>query len=630
MAEIEKMPLTSLDMTESQQDKLKSLFPEIFTEGNKIDWDKLKFTIGGSIENSKERFGMNWPGKGDCFKNIQQPSIATLVPNKDEGIDFDTSKNVFIEGDNLEVLKLLQKSYIGKIKLIYIDPPYNTGNDFIYPDNYAENLSTYLEYTGQIDSEGKKFSTNTETDGRFHSKWLNMMYPRIFLAKNLLKEDGVICISIGDRELANLIQIMNEIFGEENQICIFTWKSRAKPTNAGDSKFRPQKVAEYVVVYAKKNVEELKFNVISSKQRTYPHEDKDGKYRTTTILTSNRGMFRRETMRFEIAGFTPDEDFRWKAGYSVINELHGTNRIGFGDEGIPFEKKYEHEEKDPLYPLYTFIDPDLSGTAEQGKSDLNEIIGNRHGLDTVKPVNLMRYLISSFSNQTDLVLDFFAGSGTTCQAVLELNEEEGHNRQFIAVQLPETHTIKEAVEAGFTTIAEITKSRIRGVLKSIKKTREEKLLKDQSLIFKDLRKGFDLGFKVYKLEPSNFNIWNTSIEKNSEVIQQALFDHVVNISPEAKQEAILYELLLKSGFELTTTIEKLELAGKPVYSIADGELLICLDKQLTNEVIKAIAERHPSRVICLDEGFIGKEADSLKTNAVQIMKSKGVLNFRTV
>ena len=226
MAEIEKLDIQSMNIKQEQIDKLKTLFPEIFTEGNKIDWERLKLTLGEDIDTGKERYGMNWPGKADCYKTIQQPSIATLVPARDESIDFDTTQNLFIEGDNLEVLKLLQKSYLGKIKMIYIDPPYNTGNDFIYPDNFNENLQTYLEYTGQVDNEGRKFGTNTDTDGRYHSKWINMMHPRLFLAKNLLREDGLIFISIDDNEIHNLRALCNEIFGEENLLQQIIWKNK--------------------------------------------------------------------------------------------------------------------------------------------------------------------------------------------------------------------------------------------------------------------------------------------------------------------------------------------------------------------------------------------------------------------
>jgi adenine-specific DNA-methyltransferase len=578
-------------------------------------------TLGSEVDDGEERFGMTWPGKRDCFKVIQEPSIGTLKPCRDESVNWDKTENLFIEGDNLEVLKLFQKSYYGKVKVVCIDPPYNTGNEFIYPDKYSESLETYFAYTGQVDAEGRKFSTNTEADGRFHSKWLNMMYPRLFLARNLLRDDGVICVSIGDDEFSNLIALMNEIYGEENQVCIFTWKSRAKPTNAGNAKFRPQKVSEYVLVYSKKSPDDLLFNVISAKNRTYPHNDEEGNYRTTSILTSNRGMFKRETMRFEIGGFKPDEDYRWKAGYDIIINLFDRKRIGFNEEGLPFEKKYEHEEKNPLYPIYTFVDPDISGTAENGKSDLNEIIGNKHGLDTVKPVNLMRYLINTFSNKNDIILDFFAGSCTVAQALIELTVEDNNtNRKYICIQLPEKHEKEEAINAGFITIADIGKERIRRVIKKI----QEELDNEDPISLP--KPDIDLGFKVFKLDKSNFKIWDGNVENKP--IQEQLKLAIDHIDPKSKEEDILYEILLKSGFELATPIEKLTIEGKKVYSVAEGALLICLEKNLTKELIRAIAEKEPHRVVCLDSGFKGN--DQLKTNAVQIMKSFKVESFRTV
>ncbi|MEI6746963.1 MAG: site-specific DNA-methyltransferase, partial [Methylococcaceae bacterium] len=236
---IESFPLTSMDVTDLQQQKLKALFPEVFTEGGKIDFDKLRLTLGENVDADKERFGLNWAGKSNCFQTIKQSSVATLVPARDESVDFDNTENLYIEGDNLEVLKLLQKSYLGKVKMIYIDPPYNTGSDFIYPDNYAENLSTYLEYTGQVDGEGRAISTNKDTDGRFHSKWLNMMYPRLFLAKNLLREDGVIFISIDDSEVHNLKALCNEIFGEDNFAAQFLWKKKSTTSNVKDAQVSP-------------------------------------------------------------------------------------------------------------------------------------------------------------------------------------------------------------------------------------------------------------------------------------------------------------------------------------------------------------------------------------------------------
>ncbi len=272
-----------MDIKEAQLLKLKKLFPEAFTEGLKVDWDKLRLSLGDdTVDTGKERYGMNWPGKADCFKTIQQPSIATLIPAREESIDFDTTQNLFIEGDNLEVLKLLQKSYLGKIKMIYIDPPYNTGNDFIYPDNYSENLDTYLEYTGQIDGEGRKFATNTETDGRFHSKWLNMMYPRLFLAKNLLKEDGVIFISIDDNEVSNLKSLCNEVFGEENFLGQFIINTTPNARDYGHI----GKMHEYCLFFAK-NIYETETNLIEDKDKSFKYNDSIGGYNIHPLYNSN-------------------------------------------------------------------------------------------------------------------------------------------------------------------------------------------------------------------------------------------------------------------------------------------------------------------------------------------------------
>ncbi len=294
--EIKKLPLTSMDLKEHQLLKLKQLFPEVFTEGMKVDWEKLKLTLGEDVDTGKERYGMNFPGKADCFKTIQQPSIATLIPAREESKDFDTTQNLFIEGDNLEVLKLLQKSYIGKIKFMYFDPPYNTGNEFIYPDNYAENLDTYLQYTGQLDSDGRKFSTNTETDGRFHSKWMNMMYPRLFLAKNLLREDGVIFISIDDSEVTNLTLLCDEIFGEENFISRIIIQSNKR----GQTYKEIAKTHEYLLLYSKSdNFEMFELDKDSD---SLPFTDSIGKYDLWELRNRNPkfGRFNRPNLFYPI------------------------------------------------------------------------------------------------------------------------------------------------------------------------------------------------------------------------------------------------------------------------------------------------------------------------------------------
>ena len=336
---IDKINKESLDIVNEKTRILKQNFAECFTEG-KIDFTKLKISLGDIVDTSDEKYALSWSGKTDTFKNIQATSRGTLIPNRDESVNFDSTENIFIEGENLEVLKLLQKSYFAKVKMIYIDPPYNTGNDFIYKDNFKQSLDNYLEQTNQSES-GIILTTNPETSGRYHSDWISMMYARLFVARNLLSADGVIAVSIGDHELSNLIQLMNMIFGEENQIAIFLWKSRAKPTNTGIAKYSPQKNGEYVIVYGKNYGEKTEFNVMSVKEHTYPHTDNDGKFRTTTILTSNRGTYRRETMRFESGGYKPNEDSRWKAGKAVIDNLFTTNRMLIDSDGCPHEKKYE-------------------------------------------------------------------------------------------------------------------------------------------------------------------------------------------------------------------------------------------------------------------------------------------------
>jgi adenine-specific DNA-methyltransferase len=620
--EPEKLDLRSMDIAESRRQELLRLFPEIRTEGGKLDFDRLKLALGEAVDVGRERYGMNWPGKADCFKTIQTPSMGTLRPCPQESVNWDATENLIIEGDNLEVLKLLQKSYLGKIKMIYIDPPYNTGSDFIYPDNYAESLETYLEYTGQVDAEGRKYGSNTEADGRFHSKWMNMMYPRLYLARNLLKPDGSILVSIGDTELAGLLALMNEVFGEETRSGIFLWKSRAKPTNAGDAKLRPQRVGEYVLAYSRLPCEELLLNATSAKTRSYPHEDAEGRYRTTTILTSNRGMFRRETMRFESGGFKPEEDNRWKAGKDIVDGLFGRNRIVFNEDGVPLEKKYEHEERDPLYPIYCFMDPDLTGSAESGKADLNSVVGNQHGLDTVKPVELLKYFCATFSNPGDLVLDFFAGSGTLGHAVTELNTEEEGNRRFILVQLPEPYAPdSEAARAGLRTIADLTKARLKAVAE-----RALALARPSSLLPRST--ALNLGFRVLKLDQSSLLAWTASGATDGSGLQRQMELIVDHIRDSRSETDLLHEILLKSGFPLTTPIETHTLADKKVYSVAGGALMLCLERPLTMEVMRAIADKKPERVVCLDAGFAGN--DQLKTNAVQIFKTKGVGSFKTV
>lgn len=655
MTDSEKMDLQSMDISQEKINKLRELFPEVFTEGRKIDFERLKLTLGEAVDVGKERYGMNWPGKADCFKIIQQPSIATLTPAREESVDFDETENLFIEGDNLEVLKLLQKSYFGKVKVIEIDPPYNTGNDFIYPDNYSESLDTYLRYTGQIDNEGRKYSTNTEADGRFHSKWLNMLYPRLFLARNLLREDGVIFVSIDDKEIENLKRILHEIFGEHNWIGTLVWK------NVTDN--NPTRIAiehEYIVAYAKdiakltpiwkssfSEVKDLliekgkeligKYTKDADLQHVYAqwyrvnkqflgqldryrYIDKGGIY-TGSQSVHNPG---KEGYRYDVIHPATGKPCKQPLmGYrfpeDTMKDMLKKEKILFGeDEDKIIEiKLYADEFEDKLSSLIV-LDSRL------GSYDLREIFPNiKKIFDNPKPVQLLAHLLDFDLKNGEIVLDFFSGSCTSAHATLHLNREDGGNRKFIMVQLPEPCTPEtDAFKAGYKTIADIGKERIRRVIKKIKEEQEQK--KD---LFSDDKPKLDLGFKVFKLGPSNFKLWNDQVAKEKDAIQNQLEMFVEHINPQSSQEDILYELLLKSGFPLSTKIEQLSFADKSVFSIDEGAMLICLEKDLTPEVIKAMAEKKPSRVICLDEGFHGN--DQLKTNAVQIMKSRDI-NFRTV
>ena len=620
-----------MDIIGEQKEKLRQLFPEVFTE-DKIDFEKLKLTLGEAIEVGKERYGMTWPGKADCFKIIQSSSIGTLKPCREESVNFDTTENLFIEGDNLEVLKLLQKSYYGKVKMIYIDPPYNTGNDFIYPDDYKENLTTYLQYTGQVDAEGKKFSTNTDTEGRFHTKWMNMIYPRLFLAKNLLSDNGVIFISIDDNEVSNLRKICDEIFGEENFVALLIWKCRAG--GGSDSKYFA-KDHEYVLAYTKNEValNRLYIDFSEEEKKKFNLEDNRGRYFLKTLERPEQ-LGLRPNLQYKIIApngsiifkKTKDKNYTWVVNEAKFKELLKEDRIvfkQFKDKWMVFRKLYLYEndsngqqrKKKPRSIL------DKVGLTRDGGSELEELLGSRDYFPFPKPSSLIKYLSSIVANNDgDIVLDFFAGSGTTAHVILELNKD-GYNRKFVCVQLPELcDENSEAFKAGFKNISDVGKERIRRVIKNIGKETDQTLFKNKKM---------DLGFKVFKLDKSNFKIWDTEqISPDKASIEKQLELHIDHINYKASQGDILYEILPKAGFELTTKIEKIELAGKTVYSIEGGAMLICLEKELAKEVIKAMAEKHPSRVICLDRGFANN--DQLKTNAVQIMKSKGVEDFRTV
>jgi adenine-specific DNA-methyltransferase len=620
--ESERLDLRSRDIAEGKRCELLRLFPEIRTEVGKLDFERLKLALGEAVDAGKERYGMTWPGKADCFRVIQTPSLGTLRPCREESVNFDTTENLIIEGDNLEVLKLLQKSYLGKVKMIYIDPPYNTGNDFIYPDNYAESLQTYLEYTGQVDAEGKKFGTNTEADGRFHSKWLNMMYPRLYLARNLLRDDGVIFMTIDDAEEPNLRKACDELFGEENFVASIAWQKKYAVSNnyKGVASIR-----DFILVYAK-TIEFVNGLLPRDEESTarYQNPDKDPRGPWKPVDYWNIAPAEaRPNLVYEILNPTTGkkisaEKKAWKFAKEVHDRHVAEDRIWWGIEGrnsVPALKLFLSEVRDGLIPHNWWPHED-AGHTDEAKKELDKLFDGNSPFDTPKPVRLLTRMCQVGAvAQSDIVLDFFAGSGTTAHALLDLNRRDDGNRKFILAQLPEPTGRDD-----YPTIADICKERVRRVIRK---------LDDEDAGQLDLggAKKQDRGFRVFKLAESNFRPWNAEAPKDEDALAKQLELHVNHIREARTADDLLYEILLKSGFPLATSVEALTLAGKMVYGVADGALLICLERTLTIELIRAMAERKPERVVCLDEGFAGN--DQLKANAVQIFKTKGVTSFKT-
>ncbi len=621
-----KMNGETLDISEQRRQELKQLFPGVFTETTdsqgevveSIDFEKLKAELGSVsniYEGRRERYGMEWPGKRDCMKLIQQPSRATLKPCREESVDFDTTQNLFIEGDNLEVLKLLQKSYNGEVKMIYIDPPYNTGKEFIYPDNYQESLETYMAYAGLVDDEGKKFSTNTATEGRFHTKWLNMMYPRLYLARNLLREDGVIFISIDDNEVENLRRMCDEIFGEENFVAQFIWKSRASEDTRATSGASTDH--EYVLCYRKSELGILRGAEKDLAKFSNIDDDPRGPWRSAD-LTGLATKDRRPNLHYNLVDPETNINYRcphkgWRYDPRTMSNKIKEKRILWPSSqgGRPRHKLFLNEMDSMFKNISSIV---LKPNTSNGTREMNELIGSGV-FDFPKPSTFVKMFIDQGVLDGGVVLDFFAGSCSTAHASLLKAAQENADVEFIMVQLPEPCDKKSvAYKEGYRSISDVGKERIRRAAQKIREEREGQLdLEGEA--------NLDLGFKVLKLDQSNFKPWQTpSAELSADQLGQQLDLHVDHIDPIATQEEILYELLLKAGYQPTDKIETLDLAGKQLFSIKDGELLICLEDEITAELIDEVVELTFGQFICLDKAFNGN--DQLKANAVQTFRSR--------
>ena len=669
-----KMTGASLEIAAEQRARLKELFPSVFAETvgedgqlvESVDFAKLQAELGtftDVFENRRERYGMDWPGKKDALRLIQSPSHATLKPCRAESVNFDTTEHLFIEGDNLEVLKLLQKSYYGKVKMIYIDPPYNTGKEFIYPDNYTEDLQTYLEYAGLADSSGKKFSTNTANEGRFHTKWLNMIYPRLYLARNLLRDDGVIFISIDDNEVTNLRKLCDEVFGEENFVAQFVWNTEGHTDNQLDVKINH----EYICLYVKNSNSANLEHIIDPNTRP---DSNLWKGFAENSITKNGPGNPPSVVELPIGfpclvekvhldkGELPDDFFtmieqqkyisrqitaQWNVSYPIrktemvvnnsklvkpctvfsgwanadkLNDFIRNNCQPIDDNGdlLTFylsEKGviYYRRERDKARNIMSVLRN--MGTTERMRSELES---DGIFFQYPKPKELLSYIIKVGANSNDIILDFFAGSATTAHAVLDLNKQDGGQRKFILVQLPEPcGEDTEAFKAGYRNIADIGKERIRRVINKLNAEQQGKL---------DLEGDADQdrGFRVLKLDQSNFKPWRPLAASASVAeIEQQLFAHIDHLEADATPEDLLFEILLKAGFAPTAQAEQRMLAGIPVFSVAEGALLICLAQNVSKELIDAVVAENPQQFICLDAAFGGN--DQLKSNAVQTFKA---------
>lgn len=616
------MDSKTMDIVAENVSKLKELFPEAFTEG-KVDFEALKEVLGEYVDGREERYSFTWNGKSKARMIAQTSSAGTLRPCKDESVDWETTKNLFIEGDNLEVLKLLQKSYHKKVKMIYIDPPYNTGNDFVYKDDFRDNIKNYKEITGQVDNEGRNLSSNAETSGRYHTDWLNMMYPRLKLARNLLKDDGVIFISIDEIEYSKLRMICDEIFGEENHIADFVWQN--KKGGGNDAKYVAVE-HEYIVMYAKNEVslhnlfEPYKAEYL----KRYKEQDDLGKFFWDT--------FKRKSGKQYYPITAPDgTTLQFDENGNPISWLRSEDRFyrdledkevrfvgGAGKWSVQFKQRLPAGKK----PRSIFLSDsiwDSTGTTSEGSSDVFSLFG-KDVFDNPKPLKLLKKLIGFNLNESELILDFFAGSSTSAHAIFIDNLLNEINRNFIMVQLPapiedKTEAGKNAQSLNFKSLSKLSIERIRRVSKKIKTENPE-------------YQG-DLGFKVFKLDSTNIKPW----ELDFDLTEQDLEDQINNIKYGRTEEDVLYEVLLKYGLDLTLPITEHSIAGHKVFDIGMGALIICLSDDISLEVVEGIAklkkELNPEimRVVFKDSGFAN---DVVKTNAVQILKQAGIEDARSL
>lgn len=619
----------SADLVAENIERLKSLFPELVTEGPDgaaLNIDVLKQLVGDrTVTDCDEKYGLNWHGKRRARQLALTPSTGTLRPAPDESVDWETTQNLMIEGDNLEVLKLLQKSYAGKVKLIYIDPPYNTGNEFIYPDKFEDNLGTYLRYTGQVGEEGLRTSTNAESSGRYHTNWLGMMYPRLKLARNLLRQDGAIFVSIDDHEVHNLRAIMDEILGPENFVATVIWQKVYAPKNTARHFSEDH---DYIVVYAK-NADSWTPELLprtEAQDALYKNPDDDPRGPWMSDNLTARNYYGEGT--YTITGptgkeFKPGKGLYWRNSLEKFKELDADGRIWWGQEGnnMPRLKRFLSEVSSGRVPQTMWMYSEV-GHTQAAKKELIQYVEFEHTenvLNSVKPTALIRRIleIATNSGTEDIVLDFFAGSGSTGHAVLQKNAEDGGRRRYILVQLPEP---LPRPEPSLMTIADLARSRLRRAAEKIKDEGGQLVT--------------DLGFRMFKLHSSNIRAWEPDLDN----LNQTLLDSVDHLKEGRTEADVLYELLLKLGLDLCVPIETRTMAGKDVHAVGGGVLIVCLAETISREEVEALAhgivDWHTALAPAGDTTCVFRDSsfanDVVKTNMAALLDQHGIDTVRSL
>lgn len=623
----EMMDGMSMNLEQANMDKLRTVFPECFAEG-KLDIDKLLALCGEYIGNDFEKYKFEWKGKAECLKLAQKRSTGTLRPCPEESVDWDTTQNLYIEGDNLEVLKLLQTAYYRKVKMIYIDPPYNTGNDFVYADDFADPMARYKEVTQQTTK------SNPETMGRFHTNWLNMMYPRLRLAANLLRDDGVIFISIDDNEVTNLKKICDETFGEENYAGQFPWRKR---TAKSDVPFGVSQDYEWILCYAKSG--SFRACLEGGTRKYFETPDFPGRPWRIHDLTTQRSALERPNSNFTMVNPKTGKEYpanpnrTWAVTKETFVQYYSEGRIVFPDDydflsiSKPAFRYWKEDDMEKAGDSFGFIPvstklPDSIGMTQDGTKDIADLFASKV-FGFPKPVELIKYLVKATTSTSvmdgDIILDFFSGSATTAHAVMQLNAEDGGNRKYILVQLPEVCDEKsEAAKAGYKNICEIGKERIRRAGKKLTDTDGQMQIGDSE------KKPLDVGFRVFKLDSSNLQTWDATPvdELRMEDLLNRMNTMINRVKADRSDLDMVCEVMLKLGVPLTYSVNKVAVNSKAAYTVGDDcLLLVCLAADTTPEDVEAMAEYIPAKVIISRDSFAN---DTAMANAYYILRDRGI------